>query len=461
MLTGATIVASALSVVPASAAPGDQFGCRASAARATTVSPPATSEPVRANAALSPCQTQSASVLEPTTVGPATADVVGAFTKVEGAAGALGSAARAKVTLPGLTVEADEVQASAGVGCESGRVGKPAGASRVVGLKVNGTAVTVPPGDAPFTLPLGPAGTLMLNEEVVEGATLTRRAIHLKTPSADVVLAEAVVTTTGNPCAPLSPTTPTPTPTATPTPTPTPGGGSGGGGTSGGGTGGSNNNSSNTNNNSGSNRPAPRPCPPGAEYDVDRNLCVIERQGKETIIVGPPFSGPSGGTVVALDEAVKKFVSPCLKGSGPKFAIIGSAKADKITGTNRRDRILSLAGKDNVEGGRGDDCIDGGTQGDTLSGALGKDRIIGGSGNDHLIGGSAADFLEGGSGNDTIHSGYGRDVVMGGSGGDKINAATAGPASKKLDCGKGRDKIRVNRNEKRIVRGCETVYKIR
>ena len=59
-----------------------------------------------------------------------------------------------------------------------------------------------------------------------------------------------------------------------------------------------------------------------------------------------------------------------------------------------------------------------------------------------------------GSGNDTISASFG------GSGADFISIATAGgPAS--ADPGPGRDKIRLNRNETKKIRNCETVYVFR
>jgi len=38
-----------------------------------------------------------------------------------------------------------------------------------------------------------------------------------------------------------------------------------------------------------------------------------------------------------------------------------------------------------------------------------------------------------------------------------INIATAGPAAS-ANCGPGRDKVRINRNEKKKLKNCETVY---
>ena len=128
----------------------------------------------------------------------------------------------------------------------------------------------------------------------------------------------------------------------------------------------------------------PRPCPPGAEYVLADNLCIIRDNG-QTIVVGRPYSGPSGGSVLALRVAKERYPnSPCVKGQGPKFVIVGTNKNDRITGTNKTDRILLFGGSDNAEGGRGNDCFDGGSGNDTLSGALGRDRIYAFSGNDHL-----------------------------------------------------------------------------
>ena len=66
----------------------------------------------------------------------------------------------------------------------------------------------------------------------------------------------------------------------------------------------------------------------------------------------------------------------------------------------------------------------------------------------------------GGAGNDTINAAYGRDKVFGGKGTDAINVATAGPAAR-VRCGKGKDVVRFNINERRRVKGCERRYSIR
>jgi hypothetical protein len=218
-------------------------------------------------------------------------------------------------------------------------------------------------------------------------------------------------------------------------------------------------------------------CPPGSVLDLTRVLCVIPATGTQReIIIGRPFQGPSGGRVVSLAEARRLFPnSPCVRGSSPRFAIVGSLSRDRITGTNRADRIFGRSGNDSLDGGRGNDCIDAGTGndrvtggigrdrlygfqgGDTLTGNLNNDRIYGGVGNDHLNGGPGIDLQDAGPGNDTINAGYNRDRVFGRSGRDFINIATQGPPAS-VDCGTGPDKVRANKRERTRIRNCETVY---
>lgn len=204
-------------------------------------------------------------------------------------------------------------------------------------------------------------------------------------------------------------------------------------------------------------------CPAGATYDRPRNVCIIPAgtggSSLGEIIVGAPFQGPSGGTVIPIDVARRRFGrSPCLGFAGnPKFAIVGTNRGDRITGTNIADRIIGLGGNDRLDGGRGNDCIEGRTGGDNISGALGNDKLYGSTGKDHLNGGPGSDYMSAGSGNDSINAAFGRDRALGGTGRDFINIATAGPAAS-ADCGPGPDKVRLNRNERRRVRGCEVRY---
>jgi hypothetical protein len=271
---------------------------------------------------------------------------------------------------------------------------------------------------------LGAVVEIKADERIQTPTSLTIRALHIKvlrgtTPFVDLVVGEAKVASSGPVCDPTK----------------------------------QNGNPPNGNG----------VCPKGSVLVPETNLCVIKKEtsgsGLGDIIVGRPFQGPSGGTVVPIDIARKKYgMSPCLsRGGAPKFAIIGTNKADRITGTNIADRIIGLGGNDKLDGGRGNDCIEGRSGGDNMSGALGNDKVYGSTGNDHLNGGPGTDYLSAGSGNDTVNASFGRDRVLGGSGRDFINIATAGPPAT-ADCGSGPDKVRINRNERKKIKHCETVY---
>jgi hypothetical protein len=315
------------------------------------------------------------------------------------------------------------------------------GTSTVVGLTINGQTVKLDGllgqiTDAISGSPLGALVWVKLNEQIKDANGLIQRAAHIKlldalgsSPLADVIIAESRVSSSSA-CDPNADGNKDTTGTGT--------GGAGGAG-------------------------LPKVCPDGSQLDTTKGLCIIpasQTSGQGEIVIGRPYTGPSGGTVVALNVARKRYSSPCLQGPGPKFAIIGTNGRDRITGRNDRDRILSLAGNDSVDGGRGVDCLDGGKDSDSLSGGIGSDRVYGMAGNDHLNGGPGNDYLSAGSGNDTINAAFGRDRAFGGPGRDFINVATAGrPAT--VNCGPGADKVRINRNEQLRTKGCETRYVFR
>jgi Ca2+-binding RTX toxin-like protein len=271
---------------------------------------------------------------------------------------------------------------------------------------------------------LGAIVEIKADERIVTADSLTINALHIKvlrgtTPLVDLVVGQAKVAASGPVCDPSK-------------------------------------------QNDGSGTPVGQVCASGSVLDVARNLCVIPAgtagSGLGEIIIGRPFQGPSGGSVIPVDVARRRYGnSPCLSGNGaPKFAIVGTNKGDRITGTNIADRIIGLGGNDRLDGGRGNDCIEGRTGGDNISGALGNDKLYGSSGKDHLNGGPGTDYMSAGSGNDSINGAFGKDNAIGGAGRDFINVATAGPAAK-VNCGSGNDVARINNNERRRVKGCERV----
>jgi hypothetical protein len=329
-----------------------------------------------------------------------------------------------------VTIGVNVASSSVSGSCVKGsKTPKLTGTSQVLGLTLGGSPIDLDPlvkALDDLLQPLNAIVDIIPNEEIRTSDSLIRRALHIKVLTAsggtsllDVVAAESKVAASGPVC-------------------------------------------DEKQQNDGSGNEVPPVCPKGSQLDEARNLCIIPANtgGSKLgeIIVGKPFQGPSGGTVLPIDVARKRFGrSPCLGGSGaPKFAIVGTNKADRITGTNIADRIIGLGGNDKLDGGRGNDCIEGRSGGDNMSGGLGDDKIYGGTGNDHLNGGPGTDYLSAGDGNDTINAAFGRDRTFGGAGRDFINIATAGPPAS-ADCGPGPDVARINRNEKKRVKNCERI----
>lgn len=447
----AALVAGTLLLVlcmAASAEAAAPSACRASAAR--VVAPPAaTAEPTVANAAGAPCVGDTQEVAGIAPVGPLSVAAPRAMTRsAPGVIAAAASVEGATLDLGGVPIAVGAVAVDQTASCADGST-TTTGSSHVDALSVGGTAVPVIAGQA-LDLNLG---VVRVRANQLEGDT--RRALVLDVAGTQVVLGEAQAS--GDACATLDDD-----------------GSDGGAGTTGGP--GDNTAGGGASGGSGS-KTAPQICPKGSTYRVEANQCVIvdgddgdgstSGAGNRVTVVGAPYAGFGGGSVVSLAtaqglvKAGKLPDSPCLHGKGADYVVLGTTSGrDRLTGTNGDDRILGQGGNDEVGGGRGADCIDGGTGSDTLTGGDGADELVGGIGNDHLNGGPGADVLSGGAGNDTINTSYGADRVTGGNGKDAINAATAGPAAR-IDGGSGRDTVRINTNERRRVKHAETVHTLR
>ena len=104
----------------------------------------------------------------------------------------------------------------------------------------------------------------------------------------------------------------------------------------------------------------------------------------------------------------------------------------------------------------------GGPLNDELLGHHGSDRIDGGPGHDVLWGdwdprnnnGSQRDVLRGGAGNDWLYPSHGRTRVQGGPGNDRVWAFYGRGT---IDCGPGRDQIRIRMNQAFRHKNCETI----
>lgn len=199
---------------------GVQPSCRASAVRVLNLLTAITLEPFVANDQGVPCVSEDASFLPPTTIGPVAAAVLTARTEAL-PTGAVAAASAANVGLSPPGIGATAALAFAVSDC-SGPTPAFAGESIVVGLFGLGGPILIPPGHT--DIPLGPLGTLHLNEEIVEPNRITVRAIWFEsaTPLVDeIVVAEAIADCELGTVPPTH--TPTPTPTHTgPPPSPSP-----------------------------------------------------------------------------------------------------------------------------------------------------------------------------------------------------------------------------------------------
>ncbi len=439
---------------PAGAQTPTPDACRASAVR-VSAAPLAVVEPVVANSPASPCASDDHQVAGVTPVGALSVSTPRAMTRSQpGVIAASAGIANVSLTLGAVPITVGAVSVDQTQSCTAGTT-TATGGSTVDALTILGVPV-----------PLIAGRTLDLNVGIVRVRTNqlvgdTRQALVLDAAGTQVVLGEARAS--GDACA-----TPADGTGGIGAAGGTPGGGGADGqpattGTTGAGPGGPGTGAGT----------AARICPTGASYRVSDNVCIITTGSGSgsgtgtTIVVGAPYAGPSGGSVLSLQAALamvkagKLADSACLHGRGSKYVLLGTSnRADQLTGTNGDDRILALGGNDQVDGGRGADCVDGAGGSDTLTGGAGNDHVIGGTGNDHLNGGPGADTIDGNAGNDTINAAFGADRLNGGSGNDAINASTAGPAAT-INGGTGRDTVRINANERTRVKSGERVHVLR
>jgi Ca2+-binding RTX toxin-like protein len=395
----------------ASAATSNPFGCRASSARVTLLNSAAlTVEPITANPSTTPCATDNHgldSVSVPSSnklldAGPAAAFTFSS-TSQDATTGAVAPGAAALASIDGVTIPTSQgaitivgpVEASASYVCSNGTL-TAASHSTLDLLKVGNQEIALPSPGASMTIPLGNLGYIAVNEKIQTANSITERVldVHLN-GIADVVVDEAKVTVTGNdPCAgSTGPVTP----------------------------------------------PATNPCPSGTTYDAALQACVIVIGGK-TIIVSAPFQGPTGGKVLAVTVARKRFKSPCLSGAGPAFVIVGTKHHDRINGTRKSDRILALGGNDRVSGQGGADCIDGGGGNDRIWAGKGDSRIYGRTGNDRVAAQDGNSKVWLGAGHDLAFLGNGNVTVYGGRGADRIGV---GRGHDHVYGGPGNDRISV------------------
>lgn len=371
----------------AAAATTSPFGCRASTARAELLNTPAlTLEPLIANPATAPCVTDShglSSVNVAQTgksflnAGPASVDTFA--TDSSTAPGAAAVSDVQGVTIPtgsgGQISIVGPVESSASYACVAGKVVANSGSTLDV-LYVNGQAVALPGPGKPLNIPLGGGSYVAVNEKIQTATSLTERVLDVHLSGvADIVVGEAEVTLrSADPCAGTTPGPP----------------------------------------------PVLNACPPGSTLDPVHNVCVIVVPGG-VIFVSIPFKGPSGGTVLPLSVARKRYHSPCLYGPGPKYALVATKVHGRVSGTFRSDRILALGAFERVAGLADNDCIDGKGRNQTLWDGNGKDRLYGGPGRTRIGVGNGNSKVWGRNGHDWITAGNGNDMIWGGAKDSRID----------------------------------------
>jgi hypothetical protein len=415
-LTG--VAATLLLAGPASAAPSNPFGCRASVQALRLAGVPA-AEPTVANPAETPCTTDSAGAGQSSTgstaVGSTSAGPSAAYTvsdsSIPGATalasvdGGTVAGARTTVALTG------PANAQASYACVNGIV-VASGSSDVSLAVIDGQTIRPSSPGAETTTQLGGGSYATINQQVQNATSLTERLVLMHIAGVgDYVLGEAqVARPAGNPCsAGIGPGSGG-----------SAGSGSGSAGSSGSGGAGSGSGGSGTGSGD-----SLRACPSGSVLVPGAQMCeIVLADGSQNIIVSKPFAGPTGGTVVPLAAARKKFKSACLSGKGPKFVVIGTTKANTIRAAKTAERILALGGNDKVIVNNAASCVDGGSGADRITVGNGRDRVFGGAGKDTITVGKGQDHVFGGAGNDRLRAGGRIEYVNGGRGKDVAYVTT-------------------------------------
>jgi Ca2+-binding RTX toxin-like protein len=397
------------------------FGCTASVARATPSSSfgpfASTQYLVRANPAVTPCQTASRTLgpyTSPSEFGVSIAvQKAGAFTANSAlgdptadlvpSAGATASTVGVTITYPDRntggtdTIELKQATASASIDCVAG-FAIPSGSSTIGDIDYNGKSIFSP--DAPgvaasVTLPDG--GSIAVNQsQSASGRSWTQDAAIVTIPNVGVfTIDEANVDAAAGQCAGVSVAPGTPTVTL---------------------------------------------CPAGSTFVPTTLLCQILGGGATTAVtVSQPYAGPTGGVVEPLALARAKYPgNPCVRGAGPDYVIVATAKSHIINGTRHADRILGLGFNDRLAGLAGNDCIDAGNGTDLLYDSQGADHVYAGNGHDRVGLGNGEDYIKVGNGRDWVSAGRGNDTFYLGGGSDRIDT---GRGRNRIHTGHGRDRV--------------------
>jgi hypothetical protein len=187
VLVTAAILTTTFGITPADAREGVHL-CRASAARVALLG--IFLEPSVANPQGVPCRTDADTLLTLPVNPLANASVGTAFTT----SGERATTFVAFAGVPSIGLAVTGLQSTAGSDCVDGATPTSFGRSSIASVKIgNQTLLNV---KQPVTIPLGPLGTLYLNQRIKnqngQSSTTIQRAVHLETPLGSVTLAEAI-----------------------------------------------------------------------------------------------------------------------------------------------------------------------------------------------------------------------------------------------------------------------------
>jgi hypothetical protein len=189
----------AFTAIPASAASGDHFSCRASALRVEGLGV-LDAEPAVANSANDPCSSNHAAIASVAISTVLTTGVASATTTSAASSGsASADVANPIVLATTLDLSADVATASASYRCSAGTPTRQS-SSTVVNLRIGGGAPITTSG--PVSIPGGVAD-VELNRTLTTATSLTRRAVDITVlgpGGAHIVLGEATAGISGNPC---------------------------------------------------------------------------------------------------------------------------------------------------------------------------------------------------------------------------------------------------------------------
>jgi hypothetical protein len=389
-LAFASSASAAITVTQPNAPTSTPFGCRASLLRVELGTTPAV-EPSVANPTETPCANDSKGVgtlgvpaQETNAQAPITVGQAGAFTysvfdptfKTAPGASAVASVSAVNIPTAAGTIHiAGPIQASVSESCVNDQLVQNAQSNLDV-IAVNGKNMAITPGQ-PFNLTLADNVFIKANQKIQTPTSLTEQVLEIRLGGGiDIVLGEARVShAAGNPCA----------------------------GTKG-------------------LPPVLEICPKGTTLNAEHQFCFVKDCSGGIIIVSRPFRGPSGGTIYANCAAKKKFHSPCLSGSGPRFILVATGVGARVEGTLYSDRILALGKFERIAGLGGNDCINGQALDQKIYDGNGKERVYAfaharvaiGSGNSLVVGGSG--------GHDTITVANGNTRIYGHGGFNRIEA---------------------------------------